>query len=122
MNFCYNSNYTQKQNQERCHSLKNYGYLSNGHVLHNDMQNWNACASNIKTQNCNPLHFQGMEPAKPKDMDPVLYNILNGCWLCNYEQQEFDNQYLCNRNFYYPEQIIPCNPYSFIPKNSADEL
>ena len=78
----------------------------------------------------------------PVDMDPVLYNILNGCWLCNYEQQEFDNQYLCNRNFYYPDpgevrctsglrvktsgfnpdQIKPCNPYSFIPKNSADDL
>lgn len=122
MNICYNSNFSNTQNKQKCpkYYKQNYGYLHNNQILKNDMQDWNACASSIKTVNCNPLNFQNSLPDN-KNMDPVLYNVLNSCWMCNYQKQEFENQYICNRNFYYVDRP-PCNPIGMLPKISADEL
>ena len=78
-------------------------------------QNTNECANNIckdktceksccsyklKTYNCDPndknMWFKHI---LPPSLDPVLSNIYNGCWLCNYEPQQTRNDRLCARQF-----------------------
>ena len=57
------------------------------------------------------------------EMDPALYNVLNGCWLCNYEKQNFENDYLMDRSFFNGISGPPCNNYKYlIPRNSKDFL
>jgi hypothetical protein len=60
----------------------------------------NACQSKIVTLPCDPnskeLWFKYKMPA---DLDPVLSNIYNGCWMCNYEPMQSVNNKMCQRNF-----------------------
>ena len=57
-------------------------------------------------------------------MDPALYNVLNGCWLCNYDKQNLENDYLMDRSFFNGIIGPPCNRSDFlsIPKNSKNQL
>lgn len=57
-------------------------------------------------------------------MDPALYNVLNGCWLCNYDKQNLENDYLMDRSFFNGICGPPCNkPDFFIPPiNSKNQL
>ena len=58
----------------------------------------------------------------PDGMDPALYNVLNGCWLCNYDKEIMENNYLMERSFFNGIEGPPCNKSSIIiPKNSKDE-
>ena len=60
----------------------------------------NACTNKTVTYDCTPWNpKQWVKPAIPKGMDPGLYNVLNGCWLCNFYRQEEENEYLCSRSF-----------------------
>ena len=70
----------------------------------------NACALHMETYNCNPgeRKYWG-KPALPKNTDPVLYNVLNGCWSCNHYVMEKQNQILCNRQFFDGVNYPPCN-------------
>jgi len=45
-----------------------------------------------------------------KNIDPVLLNIYNGCWLCNYSSYQFNNNKLCNRNFF---DELKLKPYDY---------
>lgn len=47
----------------------------------------------------------------PKNLDPVLSNIYNGCWQCNFRESVVNNDILLNRRFY-DGFIIP--PYKNI--------
>ena len=73
---------------------------------------------------CTPWNPEAWKtPVKvPDGMDPGLYNVLNGCWLCNFEKQDRENQYLSNRSFFNGPNLKPCNRFFQTPKNSADEL
>jgi hypothetical protein len=57
----------------------------------------------------------------PPNMDPALFNVLNGCWMCNFEKQDLENNYLCSRNFDIDPRV-PCNKLGPSPINSADEI
>lgn len=83
--------------------------------------------SNEKKYNCSSC--TPWDPKKwgkvevPKNMDPCLYNVLNGCWLCNYDKQNLENDYLMDRSFFNGNYGPPCNriePFS-IPQNSKDD-
>ena len=57
----------------------------------------------------------------PPNMDPALYNVLNGCWLCNFEKQDKENNYIFDRSF--DVKINPpCNQCQSFPINSSDQL
>lgn len=60
----------------------------------------NACNLKLKTENCDPgnrdLWFKNK---LPEGLDPVLSNIYNGCWSCNHEPMQSNNNKLCNRQF-----------------------
>lgn len=60
----------------------------------------NACNLKLKTENCDPgnrdLWFKNK---LPEGLDPVLSNIYNGCWSCNHEPMQGNNNKLCNRQF-----------------------
>jgi len=74
---------------------------------------------------CTPWDKKFWDKIKvPKDMDPCLYNVLNGCWLCNYEKQNMENDYLMDRSFFNGVYGPPCNKPNFFipPKNSKDQL
>ena len=64
----------------------------------------NACNLRIRTVNCNPSDpqnwFQYNAVAENPKVDPVMYNIYNGCWLCQYEPQQTENNILCQRQFF----------------------
>lgn len=61
------------------------------------------------------------EMEKLYKMDPGLYNVLNGCWLCNFDKQNLENDYLMDRSFFNGVEGPPCNrPFIMIPKNSKD--
>ena len=73
----------------------------------------NVCNLRIKTmsnRDPNDTTPWSIDPA-PKDMDPVLNNIYNGGWLCNYEPRQTYNNKLCRRSFD-DEHIIA--PYKYI--------
>lgn len=105
-----NYSYTNTQNKERCPD-----YFQDNCV--------NVCANKTITYNCTPWDpKEWVNPAIPKGMDPGLYNVLNGCWLCNFYTQEMDNEYLCNRSFFNGVNNPPCNKPNFFqpPVNSKD--
>jgi hypothetical protein len=84
----------------------------------------NACNNKIVTYDCTPWNPDIWDKAAvPKGMDPALYNVLNGCWLCNFLVQETENSYLCNRSFFNGVEGPPCNKPNLIvpPKNSKDD-
>jgi len=58
----------------------------------------------------------------PQGMDPALYNVINGCWLCNFYIQNNENEYLLRRSFFNGVQGPPCNKPNFFvpPMNSKD--
>jgi hypothetical protein len=83
----------------------------------------NACENKIATVNCNPGDKKYWKyPALEKNVNPVYYNVMNGCWLCNFLVQETENQMLCNRSFFNGVVRPPCNLLSFHSKNSNDYL
>jgi hypothetical protein len=45
----------------------------------------------------------------PEYMDPVLSNVYNGGWLCNFESRERHNNKLCHRAFNDRHIIAPYN-------------
>jgi len=59
----------------------------------------NSCNIKIKTLPCDPNSKKEWFKY-PNSVDQVRINILNGCWLCNYEPNQSMNNQLCNRNFY----------------------
>ena len=60
----------------------------------------NACQSKIVTSPCDPNSKKLWFKYKmPSDLDPVLSNIYNGCWMCNYEPMQTVNNKMCQRNF-----------------------
>lgn len=60
----------------------------------------NACQSKLITLPCDPNSKKEWFKYKlPEDLDPVLSNIYNGCWMCNYEPAQTTNNKLCERNF-----------------------
>ena len=70
-----------------------------------------ACTLKIITTNCNPASKDlWYNHTLPDNVDPVLSNINNGCWMCGYEPQQTSNNRLCQRNFYSME--IP--PYDYV--------
>lgn len=62
----------------------------------------NACNTKILTFNCNPIEkeYWKKQPKLPNNMDPTFYNVIYGCWLCNFNTQETENKYICNRSFF----------------------
>lgn len=83
----------------------------------------NACNNKIVTIDCNPANKKFWKyPALPEGMNPVYYNVMNGCWLCNYAEQETENQRLCNRSFFNGVIKPPCNYLYPEPVNSNDRL
>lgn len=61
----------------------------------------NVCNLKIKTmpnRDPNDTTPWPIDPA-PKGMDPVLNNVYNGGWLCNYEPRQTHNNKLCRRSF-----------------------
>ena len=70
----------------------------------------NACSNKIVTYDCNPAdkHYWN-KPALRKGEDPVYYNVMNGCWICNYTKIENENELLCNRQFFSGNILPPCN-------------
>ena len=71
----------------------------------------NACNLRIKTmpnRNPNDTRPWSIDPV-PLGMDPVLNNVYNGGWLCNYEPRETNNNKLCRRNFHDSHIIAPYN-------------
>ena len=70
-----------------------------------------ACNLGIKTLPQNPENKNlWFKHQLPKGLDPVLSNIYNGCWICNIEPQQHDNQKLCKRNFFDGPNIPPYKP------------
>ena len=60
----------------------------------------NVCQSKIVTLPCDPNSKKEWFKHKlPQDLDPVLSNIYNGCWMCNYEPTQTQNNKLCQRNY-----------------------
>ena len=60
----------------------------------------NACQSKIVTLPCNPnSKDEWFKHKLPQELDPVLSNIYNGCWMCNYEPAQTQNNKLCSRNY-----------------------
>lgn len=60
----------------------------------------NACQSKIVTWPCDPNSKEfWFKYDVPTDLDPVLSNIYNGCWMCNYEPMQTVNNKLCERKF-----------------------
>ena len=60
----------------------------------------NACQSKIVTLPCDPNSKKEWFKYKlPEDLDPVLSNIYNGFWMCNYEPAQTVNNKICERNF-----------------------
>jgi hypothetical protein len=79
------------------------------HKFHNDNDKCGgACEIGIKTLPCNPTdRKQWFKHKLPEGLDPVLSNIYNGCWICNINPQQEDNQKLCRRNFFDGPNIPP---------------
>ena len=70
----------------------------------------NACKNKIITYNCNPANKEYWNyPAIKQGEDPVNYNVMNGCWMCNYTFQQYENEALCNRQFFSSNIQTPCN-------------
>ena len=83
----------------------------------------NACNTKVATIDCNPGNKKYWKyPALPQGMNPVYYNVMNGCWLCNFAEQETENQRLCNRSFFNGLIKPPCNYLYPEPKNSNNLL
>lgn len=60
----------------------------------------NACQSKIVTLPCDPnSKDEWFKHKLPQELDPVLSNIYNGCWMCNYEPSQTQNNKLCSRNY-----------------------
>lgn len=81
------------------------------HVFNEPSNCAGACDLGIKTVNCNPENRKEWFKHKlPVGLDPVLSNIYNGCWICNINPQQYDNQKLCKRNFFDSPKIAPYAP------------
>lgn len=81
------------------------------HVFNKTTNCPGACDIGIKTIHCNPENKKEWFKHKlPKGLDPVLSNIYNGCWICNINPQQHDNQKLCKRNFFDGPNISPYAP------------
>lgn len=73
--------------------------------------NCNACNTKMNTVPCDPNNKCGwFKHQLPQGLDPVLSNIYNGAWLCNYEPQNCWNNKLCTRSFFDGSVTNPCTP------------
>ena len=71
----------------------------------------NACNSRMATTPCDPNNkCIWFKHKLPQGLDPVLSNIYNGGWMCNYEPQQCVNNKLCNRMLYNGFTVNPCIP------------
>lgn len=71
--------------------------------------NCNACNTVMRTTPCDPNNKCNWFKHKlPQGLDPVLSNIYNGCWMCNYEPEQCWNSKLCDRNFFNGYVANPC--------------
>lgn len=80
---------------------------------------------NYVCDSCTPWDRKAWGNVKvPEGMDPCLYNVLNGCWLCNFDKQNMENDYLMDRRFFNGIMGPPCNltGNKFVPRNSKDEF
>ena len=81
----------------------------------------NACATKFKTWDCNPNSksnwFKYNSP-----IDQVRSNIYYGCWLCNYEPRQTQNNLLCQRNFSDHGIIPPYNRIFSIEQESQHKI
>ena len=60
----------------------------------------NACNTQIHASNFSPANRDlWFKKELPRGLDPVLSNIYNGGWLCNFNPQQQENSKLCNRSF-----------------------
>jgi hypothetical protein len=70
----------------------------------------NACNAKMNTTPCDPNNkCIWFKHQLPNGLDPVLSNIKNGAWLCNYEPEQCWNSKLCNRSFFAGPVNNPCN-------------
>ena len=87
----------------------------------------NFCNLKLKTYNCNPNDKNlWYKHQLPHGLDPVLSNIYNGCWLCNYEPHQTINNNLCARQFEDknitpPYMKLHVNDRNFVYKNKVEE-
>ena len=77
-----------------------------------------------KCSSCTPWNKMYWGKVKvPENMDPALYNVLNGCWLCNFDKQNLENDYIMDRSFFNGDCGAPCNkvePFDR-PRDSRDQ-
>jgi hypothetical protein len=84
-----------------------------------DKSCFNTCNLNIETTNCNPGNRELWFKNKlPLDLDPVRSNIVNGCWECNYYDEDRINSTLCGRSFYNGYIENPCERVRNVNINS----
>ncbi len=67
------------------------------------------CFETMPTQPCNPsmpdLWKFGFEN---RPDDAIRHNVVNGCQLCNFSQEDEENRKLCNRAFFNGIYYPPC--------------
>ena len=79
----------------------------------------NACNTKIHSSNFSPANRDLWFKNKlPSGLDPVLSNICNGGWLCNFDPQQQENSKLCNRSFFNGVSPNPCNMGSMVDVES----
>ena len=70
----------------------------------------NACNTRIPVTSCDPNNkCLWYKKSLPRGLDPVLSNIYNGGWLCNYEPQQCWNNKLCQRSLFDGFVVNPCS-------------
>ena len=67
------------------------------------------CFNTMPTLPCNPsfpqLWNSGFENVP---QDAIKQNVVNGCQLCNFSQEDEENKKLCNRSFFNGIYYPPC--------------
>ena len=80
----------------------------------------NACQTKLVTLPCDPNSKElWFKYQMPSDLDPVLSNIYNGCWMCNYEPAQTVNNKMCQRNF---QDIGGFQPYNLAYQTDIDSI
>ena len=83
----------------------------NCHICHKYCNCKTSCNLKIKTmpnRDPNDTSQWAIDPV-PINMDPVMSNIYNGGWLCNYEPHQTHNNKICARAFEDRHIIAPYN-------------
>jgi len=74
----------------------------------------NACNTFLKGDCCNPNNPENWSQEIPNDIDPAVWNVKNGCYICNINHRQIENSKLCNRSFFSGPNLPLCNPFSFL--------